>query len=172
MAKRLFDRDAFDEKEARSLTSSAVGVVLVGLDGFEEEQVRQAGIDVPRGLDSGQEAVRLELATLIRRMGDELDRDPQFTRSIDRVPVRDPQKGYELFRDVTWEVCFRSSGITWRRIAAAFVLAGKLAAKVLREFSTVVERIRRFISLILDWMCRFIREYLWSWIAGSGGWVG
>lgn len=173
MAQQLSEICPFDENEARTLTSSALGVVLE-LDGFEQQEVSRAGVEPTQGLETGQGAVTSELGSIIRRVADSLNNDPQFTGAVAKVkvPEHEEKGAYELFRDVAWDVCFRSGRITWARVAGLFVFAGKLAAKVVRGLASAVDRIRQLVGLIINWMCSFIRDYLWSWIAGSGGWVG
>jgi hypothetical protein len=167
MAEKLYQ---FDEKESLSLTSSAVGVVLM-LDGFKEEEVSSAGVELVQGLDTGQKAIAVELAGAIRCVADTLEKDERFNAALAKVKVQNEIGAYKLFRDVAWDVCFGSGGITWAKVTGLFVLAGKLAGKILRTFSSAVEMIRELMKLIFDWVCDFIRDYLWSWISDSGGWV-
>jgi hypothetical protein len=168
MAEKLYQ---FDEKESLSLTSSAVGVVLM-LDGFKEEEVSSAGVELVQGLDTGQKAIAVELAGAIRCVADTLEKDERFNAALAKVKVQNEIGAYKLFRDVAWDVCFGSGGITWAKVTGLFVLAGKLAGKILRTFSSAVEMIRELMKLIFDWVCDFIRDYLWSWISDSGGWNG
>ena len=170
MAEKLSESHQFDEEESMSLTSSAVGVVLM-LDGFREEEVSSAGVELIQDLDAGQKAIAVELAGAIRCVADTLEKDKRFNAALAKVKVKNEAGAYDLFRDVAWDVCFGSGGITWNKVAGLFVLAGKLASNVFRTLRSAVEKTRQLIGLIFNWVCGFIRDYLWSWISGSGGWV-
>lgn len=154
----MFEQRDFDERETETVVLSAMGVVLEK-EGLHPRDVAAAGVPL-----FGQQAVNSQLANTICRVADQLDADDDFKRGTTHVDIRDEQGAYDVFRQVSWNVVFHSGGITWARIAGLLVLAGKLAAKVLRTVPSL-------LSIIKDWTSRFIHDYLWRWIADSGGWV-
>ena len=158
----LFEKPEFNETETNDVTYGAMCVVLQQ-DGFQSNQIEAAGIQ-----RDGRQSLIEELANTICRITDEVGRDEEFKQTINRLKVSNEQHAYEVFRDASWNVAFRSGrAITWTRVAGLLVLAGKLASKVLSLAANVV----RLIRIITSWVSRFIRDYLWSWIADSGGWV-
>lgn len=153
----------FDEQETEAVAHAALGVILER-DGFRRSDITAAGIQL-----SGQERIVTNLASTICRVADLLEADADFQQGVEELPVVNEQGAYNSFAQVSWNVVFRSGGITWPRVVGLLIFAGKLAAKVLRKASDLASTVGQLIS---SWICRFIKDYVWRWITDSGGWIG
>ncbi|KAG9349957.1 hypothetical protein JZ751_026310 [Albula glossodonta] len=107
-----------------------------------------------------EDRVLKEISALVRKTAEKLQRDTELNHAIDsKWPVTSKNTYWTLVNKV-----FEDGVITWERIVVLFYIAGKLAAKVVRD--SVPHRVTDIVSWTLD----FFRRNLLNWIRQQGGW--
>ncbi|KAF6018430.1 BAX [Bugula neritina] len=124
-------------------------------DQIREEDLYEPG--TPRGPPVVGENFR-EIATALRQIGDELDMDYRLQDMIDGVSIESPQS---TFQSVAREI-FDDGQFNWGRVVMLFYFAYKMAKKAISNVP--------IIRTIIEWVVKFIRDYVASWIISRGGW--
>ncbi|XP_041718524.1 BCL2 associated X, apoptosis regulator b isoform X1 [Coregonus clupeaformis] len=114
-------------------------------------------------VESDQEQkVVLQLAVMIRTIGDAVKKDGKLDDAIDGMV------GQMTSKTNYWklvEKVFEDGQITWERIAVLFYVAGRIAVKV------VIANLPQLVKDILKWTLEYFRSKLLDWIQKHGGWV-
>ncbi|KAI1896296.1 hypothetical protein AGOR_G00093330 [Albula goreensis] len=107
-----------------------------------------------------EDRVLKEISALVRKTAERLQRDTELNHAIDsKWPVTSKNNYWTLVNKV-----FEDGVITWERIVVLFYIAGKIAAKVVRD------SVPHHVSDIISWTLDFFRRNLLTWIRQQGGW--
>ncbi|XP_067934291.1 apoptosis regulator BAX-like isoform X2 [Watersipora subatra] len=124
-------------------------------DQIREEDLYEPG--TPRGPPVVGENYR-EIGMALRQIGDELDGDHRLQDMIDGVSADSSEV---TFLDVAKEI-FKDGQYNWGRVVMLFYFAYKMAKKALSNVS--------IIRTVIEWVVKFIRDYVAGWIISRGGW--
>ncbi|KAJ8314785.1 hypothetical protein KUTeg_006935 [Tegillarca granosa] len=102
-------------------------------------------------------------------IGDDINRRyaDEFSDMINQLHITE-DTAYSVFANVAKKLF--DGGINWGRVSALLCFAYRIAMTVLK----VKERAKKFadfLRLIINYVVRFIKETIASWIARQGGWV-
>lgn len=125
------------------------------------ECFRADGLPVPDELDSQQQIINKEVAHAIRDIGDRLARETALNNMISNVVVT-KDTAFNTFLQVAKSI-FEDGIVNWGRIVTLFYFGYKLAVKVIFEVP--------LIKMIIEWVCKYIKDQLVDWIFQQGGWV-
>lgn len=159
----------------RQISSDDVGEqATVLLQHFIVDRFRRDGFDnAPRmdDLRAGVEVHReedvlwTEVGSVLRDIGDTLDRDQALQRMIDSVPADSP---IEAIIAVA-HVIFRDGDITWGRIVGLFYFAYRMCA---RAIDTIMRKsFPDWINKLIKEVVKFLVIKFAHWIVNRGGWL-
>lgn len=126
-----------------------------------KECFRADGLPVPAELDSEQRIINKEVAHAIRDIGDRLASETALNNMISQVVVT-KDTAFTTFLQVAKSI-FEDGVVNWGRIVTLFYFGYKLAVKVILEVP--------LIKMIIEWVCKYIKDQLVDWIFKQGGWV-
>ncbi|KTG00538.1 hypothetical protein cypCar_00015310 [Cyprinus carpio] len=134
-----------------------------------KDQVQRVGtcapsLPEPQPMSDEREQLLEQMASLIRDIGDSLDREPKFNElvlkslfcmvdGLARVVNR------QNFQNLVDKVFV--DGITWGKIVTLICVVGKSIAKILADF----------VSGVVSWTLDYFRDNLLNWICNRGGWI-
>lgn len=126
---------------------------------FIADRMESQGCAVPEKLKVP--SVNTEVANCLRQVGDDLENNYSLNSLIGKIKVS-PQTAFDAFADVAQQI-FSDGVYNWGRIVALLYFGFKLATSVISQVP--------LLKLVVDWVVRFVKERLVSWIAAQGGWV-
>lgn len=154
--------------ESNGMSDERIGEALIK-EVIEEELKEVPADDIPpltplaNQVQSVQEQkVVMQLAKMIRIIGDKVQDDQDFQDAIDGVACG-PGSKWDCFKQVADKVF--EHGITWERIAVLFYVAGRLAVRL------VEAHLPHSVREIVQWTVDFFRHNLLGWIRDHGGWI-
>ncbi|KAJ8364288.1 hypothetical protein SKAU_G00131190 [Synaphobranchus kaupii] len=130
-----------------------------------QEHLKSSGSEVtlvehPVIREEEEEESLLEIALLVRRTAQTLQRDTELNHAIDsKWPLTSKDSYWNLVNKV-----FEDGVISWERIVVLFYIAGKISVKVVS--ACVPQR----VSDVISWTLDFFRRNLVDWVRGQGGW--
>ena len=128
---------------------------------FLSECFRNDGLSVPVEIDENQQRVNREVAHAIRDIGDRLANDQMLNNMIRQIRVT-KDSAFDTFLTVAGQI-FADGVYNWGRIVTLFYFGYKLALQVFNQIP--------LIKMIINWIVKFIKEYIAKWIFEQGGWV-
>nr|CDM87358.1 apoptosis regulator [Paracentrotus lividus] len=144
------------------------------LQHFIVERFQQDGFENAPGLDelraghavsSEQEVVWSEVGSMLRSIGDELDRDQELQRMINSIPADSPIEAIIAVAHVV----FLDGDISWGRIVGLFYFAYRMAA---RAIDSVLEKsFPNWINKLIKEVVKFLVLKFAHWIISKGGWL-
>nr|CAB3225091.1 apoptosis regulator BAX-like [Phallusia mammillata] len=103
-----------------------------------------------------------DIASTLRRIGDDMSRDATLNDFIEKVPVRSTK---EVFMKVCLQM-FEDGNFNWGRIVALFYFAYRLCV---RSFMRGLDNMP-WVKELLRWVVDFIVQHVAKWIISRGGW--
>lgn len=140
----------------------AMGQTPAIINAIFGECFRADGLAVPADIiDSDQRSINKEVAHAIRDIGDRLSNEASLNHMISQVVVS-KDTAFDTFLQVA-ENIFTDGIVNWGRIVTLFYFGYKLAVQVIFEVP--------LIKMIIEWVCKFVKDQLVDWIFKQGGWV-
>lgn len=102
-----------------------------------------------------------EVASYLRAIGDQLDKDTHLQQLMSSIAPADATK--QTFLNVAYQI-FSDGQFNWGRVVALFYFAYRLALKALGLDQVSL------LKTIIDWVVNFIVEKVAQWIIQRGGW--
>ncbi|KAA0705694.1 hypothetical protein E1301_Tti004456 [Triplophysa tibetana] len=125
-------------------------------DQVQRQGVRLQPLPEPQPLNDEQEQLLVQMAEVIRFIGDDLDRDPKFNNMVDGFARVADRKKFQKLVDQVF-----NNDITWGRIVTLICLVAKSIVKMLVDL----------VSGIVSWTLDYFNDRLLHWICNHGGWV-
>uniref|UniRef100_A0A8C2GZ36 Bcl-2 Bcl-2 homology region 1-3 domain-containing protein n=2 Tax=Cyprinus carpio TaxID=7962 RepID=A0A8C2GZ36_CYPCA len=126
-----------------------------------KDQVQRVGtcapsLPEPQPMSDEREQLLEQMASLIRDIGDSLDREPKFNDMVDGLARVVNRQNFQNLVDKVFV-----DGITWGKIVTLICVVGKSIAKILADF----------VSGVVSWTLDYFRDNLLNWICNRGGWI-
>uniref|UniRef100_A0A8C1ZU07 Bcl-2 Bcl-2 homology region 1-3 domain-containing protein n=1 Tax=Cyprinus carpio TaxID=7962 RepID=A0A8C1ZU07_CYPCA len=121
-----------------------------------KDQVQRVGtcapsLPEPQPMSDEREQLLEQMASLIRDIGDSLDREPKFNDMVDGLARVVNRQNFQNLVDKVFV-----DGITWGKIVTLICVVGKSIAKV---------------CSVVSWTLDYFRDNLLNWICNRGGWI-
>ncbi|XP_072172253.1 apoptosis regulator BAX-like [Diadema setosum] len=133
-------------------------------DGFEEAP-RLEDLRGEVAVHQRQDVVWNEVGSMLREIGDTLDRDRELQRMIDSVPNDSP---IEAIMAVA-HVIFSDGEISWGRIVGLFYFAYRMCARAID--SMLRNNFPEWINRLIKEVVKFLVVKFAHWIINRGGWL-
>lgn len=99
------------------------------------------------------------IAGALKRIGDDLDRDRNLQKMIQKLSIKNPE---ETFSQVAHEI-FIDGIYNWGRVVTLFYFAYKMIIRAIKKQVDIIKSIIRFVI-------NFITDHIAAWIIERGGW--
>ncbi|XP_071505136.1 apoptosis regulator BAX-like [Diadema antillarum] len=133
-------------------------------DGFEEAP-RLEDLRGEVAVHQVQDVMWNEVGSMLREIGDTLDRDRELQRMIDSVPSDSP---IEAIMAVA-HVIFSDGEISWGRIVGLFYFAYRMCARAID--SMLRNNFPEWINRLIKEVVKFLVVKFAHWIINRGGWL-
>lgn len=163
-----------DNQYQRQLSEEDIGqqaTVLLQrfiVERFEQDCVENAPtLAEIRGTEeeSEHDRVWIEVGSLIREIGDALDRDQELQRMIDSVPEESTIDNIIAVA----HVIFRDGEINWGRVIGLFYFAYQMCARAMSRFMD--ENFPEWVNRLISAVVQFLVLKFADWIINRGGWL-
>lgn len=126
-----------------------------------KDQVQRVGtcaqsLPEPQPMSDEREQLLEQMASLIRDIGDSLDRQPRFNDMVDGFARVVNRQSFQQLADKVFV-----DGITWGKIFTLICVVGKSIAKIIADL----------VSGVVSWTLDYFRDSLLNWICNRGGWI-
>uniref|UniRef100_A0A8C1ZTN5 Bcl-2 Bcl-2 homology region 1-3 domain-containing protein n=1 Tax=Cyprinus carpio TaxID=7962 RepID=A0A8C1ZTN5_CYPCA len=119
----------------------------------------------PQPMSDEREQLLEQMASLIRDIGDSLDREPKFNDMVDGLARVVNRQNFQNLVDKVFV-----DGITWGKIVTLICVVGKSIAKLSFLLLACLPSLLS-IFRVVSWTLDYFRDNLLNWICNRGGWI-